>query len=340
MGSIGVTSKEGGEGWSDRVKRMEGERDGVGDTSRLLVLLQRERKINELDNIDRKESSIITVKNNLTRKLSLQKTTEDKKNPTSKKGKPFVKKIFYKLTTTFRKVFTKYLSKQSLENCDEDKDEDIFPSGRYFADFLQSQSLSDSQNQSNSANNPLIVSTTASSKYSSLNTSKIPSISFSIKSRIHATVHLQDKKAKSQSSKISNKSCNDVQGDLTEQVMKMKDQAKQNLVEQFPSITNTIYFLFSDNPIPKLMSLSSSKISELLFNTRTLLFSPLLPMIHSFDIILFVIIKFLQSVILVLDYAELSSFLELQCTVSDQCLVNIRSIFIQIWCNLISEDII
>ena len=339
-----MTSKEGGEGWSDRVKRMEGERDGVGDTSRLLVLLRREREINELYNIDRKESSIITVKNNLTRKLSFRKTTEDNKNPTSKKGKPFVKKIFYKLTNTFRKVFTKYLSKQSLENCDEDKHEDIFPSGRHFADFSQSQSffksLSDSQNQSNAANNALIVSTTASSKYSSLNTSEIPSIPCSIKSKIHATVHLQNKKAKSQSSKLCHKSCNDVQGDLSEQVMKMKDQAKQNLVEQFPSITNTIYFLFSDNPIPMLMSLSSTKISELLFNTRTLLFSPLLPMIHSFDIILFVIIKFLQRVILVLDYAELPSFLDRQCTVNDQCLVNIRSIFIQIWCNLISEDII
>merc|ERR1712173_180111 len=93
--------------------------------------------------------------------------------------------------------------------------------------------------------------------------------------------------------------------------------------------------VFIDSPKSMLMSLSSSQISELLFNLRILLFSPLLPMISFLDTILFMITKFLDCVILVLDHAELQwSGGEKQ----GLCLDNIRKNFVMIWCYLIIID--
>merc|ERR1712129_499364 len=95
-----------------------------------------------------------------------------------------------------------------------------------------------------------------------------------------------------------------VQGDVSDQVINMKLKAKCNLVEQFPSITTTINHLFSENPRHLLMSLSTTIIGDLLFNLRTLLFSPLLSLVHSLDVVLLVMIKFLHCLSLILQPVE------------------------------------
>merc|ERR1712228_347583 len=100
---------------------------GVTSTSRLLVLLQRERKREELDNQGRKESAFTLVRNSLSRKFSFRKVKVETRKETLKEEKQFHKKIFFKLTNTFRKGVRKSSLKKKLE---EEEEEDILPSGR------------------------------------------------------------------------------------------------------------------------------------------------------------------------------------------------------------------
>jgi len=330
---------------------MEGERE-EGDTSRLLKLLLREQEREELESIGRKESAFRIVKHNLSKKFSFRKGKLETREKTSKEGKPFQKKIFHKLTNTFRRKFTKHLSKSSRESSedvdeDEEDDEDNLPSGRDSAYFSNSQcySKSETHRQNEAANKSFECSSTTFSRCSSVNTSgENPCISNCSQSKKSVRIQLPNtnikdkpfgvhsyvKKTQAFQWPLDN---SNIQGNVSDQVKKIKDQAKQNLVELFPSITTTINQLFVDSPKSMIMSLSSSQIGELLFNLRILLFSPLLPRISSLDIVLFMITKFLDCVILVLDPAELQ-WKENQA----QCLDNIRNKFVMIWCYLIIID--
>lgn len=329
---------------------------GATSTSRLLVLLLREREREELENQERKESAFTLVRNSLSRKFSFRKVKVETRKETLKEEKQFHKKIFFKLTNTFRKSVKKSSPEKKLEEEEEEEEEDNLPSGRDSAYFSQSKSLSETHKHSEAANNTIECSSSSSSitssRCSSLTTNPIlPNTSEKKKS---VTIHLPNAHARGrpfgfhlriQNTKLINlpqeNSYN--RGNAFYQVRKIKDDAKQDLLEQFPSITTTINHLFMDNPKALLMSLSSSKIGDLIFHLRTLLFSPLLPMIKTLDIILFQIIKFLQAVILNLNCAEhkgLQTELEeiYQNYSNTDCLQHIKSIFIILWISVLLKD--
>jgi len=137
-------------------------------------------------------------------------------------------------------------------------------------------------------------------------------------------------------------------GDISSQVKNIRHQAKCQMMEKFPSLSSAISILFSDNPKLLLMSFSSSMIGDLVFQLRTVLFSPLLLLVQSFDVVLCVIISFLHQVsCLILQSVENSQpqhqeWLQLQdkweeCFYSHklECLSEIRTLYIQMWCDLL-----
>ena len=141
-----------------------------------------------------------------------------------------------------------------------------------------------------------------------------------------------------------------VLGDVSGQVNNIKYQTKCNLVEQFPSITSTINIIFLDNPTPLLLSLSSSRISYLMSQLRSILFSPLLLMIKSLDVVLFVIIRFLHQVSLILQSVESCEYFpQLWVELGDKCkkyfyqhqveyLAEVRVLYVDMWCRLLSAE--
>lgn len=340
--------------------------EGEGGTSRLLGLLLREREREELENKERKESAFTTVKNNFSRKFSFRKVKVETRKQTLKEEKPFHKRIFYKLTNTFRKSFPRHLTKYSQEYAEEEEviEEGNPPSVRDSAYFSQShgccsKSVSETQKHSEEANNTFESSSSSSSLSTS---SRCPSLTTSanrilrnnsqqkksvtillphIKTREnpfgpHLTI--EDTRIFSLPQKASHN-----KGDISNQLNKIRNNAKYELIDQFPSITSTINYLFIGNPRPILMSMSSTKIGDLIFNLRSLLFSPLLPRINYFNIILFEIVKFLHTVVLVLDCEELevvkAEIEDSYQNCSDkECLNIIRRVFINIWCSLLLRD--
>jgi len=127
-------------------------------------------------------------------------------------------------------------------------------------------------------------------------------------------------------------------GDIASQQKHILYQARHQMEETFPFLSFTISILFSDNLPIILRSISSSMIGDLIFQIRTILFSPLLITMPFMEIILSVIIKFLHHV---------SSLLRPACSsyvweeVMDRlrtekgkegCLETIRTGFIDIWC--------
>ena len=67
------------------------------------------------------------------------------------------------------------------------------------------------------------------------------------------------------------------------------------MVEQFPSMTTTINHIFSDSPSSLLLTLRSTMIGDLMFQIRIILFSPMLPLVHLLDVVLFKMIRFLHQ---------------------------------------------
>jgi len=334
---------------------------GGTSTSRLLVLLLREREREELEKEEKKESAFTTVRNSLSRKFSFRKVKVETKEQTLNEEKQFYKRIFFKLTNTFRKSVRKSSPEKKLEE-EEEKEEDNQPSGRDSAYFSQSncccsKSLSETHKHSEAANNTIERSSAlsiTSSRCSSVTTSAnliLPNTSEKKKSvtillpNKHTTGRPFGPHLRIQNTKLFKlpPGNSNNKGNVSNQLKKIRDEAKQDLLEQFPSITTTIHHLFTDNLKPLLMSLSSSKIGDLIVNLRTLLFSPLLPMITSLDIILFQIIKFLHAVTLVLDCAEHkwadNELKKVYQNISSiDCLDNIKKVFIIIWISVMLKD--
>ena len=140
-----------------------------------------------------------------------------------------------------------------------------------------------------------------------------------------------------------NKESTSDHGDISLQVRNIKNLAKCNLSEQFPSMTTTINQLFWDSP----RSLSSTMIGDLMFQLRIILFSPLLPLVHLLDVVLFVIIRFLHQVSLIVQSVENFEYfhqrmVELgekckKCFYGQQveCLADIRGVYVEMWCKMI-----
>jgi len=327
---------------------------GATSTSRLLVLLLREREREELENQERKESAFTLVRNSLSRKFSFRKVRVETRKETLKEEKQFHKKIFFKLTNTFRKSVKKSSPEKKLE---EEEEEDNIPSGRDSAYYSQSKSLTETHKHSEAANNTTDCSSSSSitsSRCSSLTTSANPILLNTSEKKKCVTILLPNAHTRGrpfgfhlriQNTKLVNlpQENSHNRGNVSYQVRKIKDDAKQDLLEQFPSITTTINHLFMDNLKPLLMSLSSSKIGDLIFNLRTLLFSPMLPMIKSLNIILFQIIKFLHAVILNMHCAE-QKWLETELEEIYQnysnidCLHHIKRVFIIFWISVMLKD--
>ena len=108
-------------------------------------------------------------------------------------------------------------------------------------------------------------------------------------------------------------------------------------------MSNTINHLFLESP----RSLSSTMIGDLMFQLRILLFSPLLPLVHLLDVVLFVIIRFLHKVSLIVQSVENCEYLRQRvvelgekcekCFYGQQveCLADIRAVNVDMWCSLI-----
>ena len=105
--------------------------------------------------------------------------------------------------------------------------------------------------------------------------------------------------------------------------------------------------MFSENPKQLLMSLSTTMIGDLVLNLITLLFSPLLPLVHSLDVVLLVMIKFLHCLSLILQPVEYfhPRLVELGekwekdfYKHKETCLVAVRDIYIDIWWRLLVAE--
>ena len=92
------------------------------------------------------------------------------------------------------------------------------------------------------------------------------------------------------------KDSNSPHGNISGQVRHLNHLAKCEMMEKFPSLSSTLSALISDDPRPLLLSLSSSMIGDLMFQLRTVLFSPLLLMVQSLYVVFCVIIRFLHQV--------------------------------------------
>merc|ERR1711942_144803 len=133
-------------------------------------------------------------------------------------------------------------------------------------------------------------------------------------------------------------------GDIASQQRPILCQARQQMEETFPFLSFTISILFSDNLVILLRSISSSMIGDLIFQIRTILFSPLRITIPFTEIILSVLIKFLHHVSILLHPAcsscmweELMDSLRTeQC--KEGCVETIRTGFIDIWCAALTLD--
>ena len=121
-------------------------------------------------------------------------------------------------------------------------------------------------------------------------------------------------------------------------------QARIFMQETFPSDSYAIFIIFIDNPIPLLLSMSSSMIGDLIFQLRRILFCPLLLNTQYVDVIIYVILKFILCVIKIIQsfnncdqfknicYHLLNNYLNME---KKDCLAEIRTLFIDIWCTLL-----
>ena len=120
--------------------------------------------------------------------------------------------------------------------------------------------------------------------------------------------------------------------------------------DTFPSLSSTISILFSDNTRHLLLSLSCSMIGDLVFQLRTVLFSPLLLMVQSWDVVLCVCIRFLHQVSLILQSVENCQhfhqrWVELQDKCKKyfyqhqvECLTQVREVYIDMWCKMVEAE--
>jgi len=125
-------------------------------------------------------------------------------------------------------------------------------------------------------------------------------------------------------------------------------QAKIHLLSRFPKYNVTINIIFS--PSRKyFMNLSSSLIGDLIHQLNRILFSPLLVSLKTWEVTLFMIIKFLHTLITFLHYSGLCHNIDVQCVkFFNSCLLNefcdyetehvlarVQQEFIGIWMSLI-----
>ena len=136
-------------------------------------------------------------------------------------------------------------------------------------------------------------------------------------------------------------------GDISGQQRHLHNQARLEMEDVFPSLSYTIYILFSKNMKPLIQTINSTMIGDLIFQLRIILFSPLLFMIPSLNIVLHVIIRFLHQVSLISQTSENYQYFpnwleELWGKWEDsfyqdsgKCVEEIRRVYVDMWCMLL-----
>ena len=138
-------------------------------------------------------------------------------------------------------------------------------------------------------------------------------------------------------------------GNVSSQVIQIYSNTKSEMMDKFPSLSTTINLLFSFQTRPLLLSLSSSMMGDLLFQLWSVLISPLLLRMQTFDVVLFIFIKLLQNVFLPLQSGEKCSYFHSRladlyekcekyvCQHQVECLAEVRLLYVDIWCCLVGE---
>jgi len=135
-------------------------------------------------------------------------------------------------------------------------------------------------------------------------------------------------------------------GDVFWQLDSILQVSKVHLVSNFPRFDVSIEIIFAQPPQAVLMSLSSDVIGDLMFHLNRILFSPHLKTIVTWEVTLFLIIKFLYKLVAMINSNRLCTItLSLssvknyhKCFLKDFCtfetaeiLTQIQREFIQIW---------
>jgi hypothetical protein len=155
---------------------MEVERAGVVDTSRLYKILLTERKWEDLEQLEIKDSAFRNLRRTFSKKFSFNKLNSNNGETLSPKANSFSSKVFHKVTNSIQNGLKKRRLKTASVNCLEEESEDDFPSARdsaYFSLADSCKSESESLAVSETADNTLDFSTTLS-RTPSLSPSPIP----------------------------------------------------------------------------------------------------------------------------------------------------------------------
>jgi len=131
--------------------------------------------------------------------------------------------------------------------------------------------------------------------------------------------------------------------DISSQQRNILSMARLQMEEIFPYMSCTINILFSGNLDIIIRTISSSTIGDLIFQIKTILFSPLFITMQFIDITLSVIIRFLNRVSFLLFPSFSSPMVEKMARVMNEecrevCVEVIRSGFVDIWCTALALE--
>ena len=140
-------------------------------------------------------------------------------------------------------------------------------------------------------------------------------------------------------------------GDVSRQVTQIHSNAKYEMMSYFPSLSTVVDLLFTSNTSHILLSISSTMIGDLMIQLRMVLFSPLLIIMKSLDVVLHVIIKFLHQVSLFLKSVQNCQYfpryweeLYNKCKKYfynqqvEYIITEVRELYIDMWCKMLEIE--
>lgn len=124
-------------------------------------------------------------------------------------------------------------------------------------------------------------------------------------------------------------------GDIFWQLDSIIQVTKVHLVSNFPRYGLSIEIIFSQPPQAILMSLSSDVIGDLMFHLNRILFSPHLKTIVTWEVSLFLIIKFLYKLVAMINSNRLC-----YTTLNLSCVNNFQKCLLKDFCNFKTAEIL
>jgi len=124
-------------------------------------------------------------------------------------------------------------------------------------------------------------------------------------------------------------------GDVAWQLESIVQVSKVHLVSNFPRYGVSIEIIFSQPPQAILMSLSSDVIGDLMFHLNRILFSPHLKTIVTWEVTLFLIIKFLYKLVAMINSNRLC-----KPTLNLSCVKNFQNCLLKEFCNFKTAEIL